>query len=119
MKHLLLLLLFGCLSSEVLSATAKPNIIVIFTDDMGYGDIGPFSDKHKTPNLDRMAAKGVKLTSLAEAVKNYPALDKSGGSATEAGEEPDSKPPAADDNAGKRKANRAEKKEAAAKAAKE
>ena len=118
MKHLLLLLLFGCLSSEVLSATAKPNIIVIFTDDMGYGDIGPFSDKHKTPNLDRMAAKGVKLTSLAEAVKNYPALDKSGGSATEAGEELGATTTDDDDKEAKRKANRAMKKEAEAKEAK-
>jgi len=52
---------------------------------------------------------------LAEAVKNYPVLDKSGGLATEAGEEPDSKmpaSPAADDKAAKRKANRAMKKAA-------
>lgn len=56
---------------------------------------------------------------LAKAVANYPKLDKSGGTATEAGEEQDSKPPATDDNAGKRKGNRAAKKEAAAKAAKE
>jgi hypothetical protein len=47
-------------------------------------------------------------------VKNYPALDKSGGTATEAGEEPDSKP-ATDDKAAKRKANRAMKKAAEAK----
>ena len=40
-----------------------PNIVFIFIDDMGYGDIGPFgSTLNKTPNLDRMAAEGVKLT---------------------------------------------------------
>lgn len=40
-----------------------PNIVFIFIDDMGYGDIGPFgSTRNKTPNLDRMAAEGVKLT---------------------------------------------------------
>ena len=55
---------------------------------------------------------------LAKAVANYPVLDKSGGTATEAGEEPDAKPPATDDKAAKRKANRAAKKEAAAKDAK-
>jgi hypothetical protein len=52
---------------------------------------------------------------LSVAVKNYPVLDKSGGLATEAGEEPDSKAPAspaADDKAAKRKANRAMKKAA-------
>ena len=43
----------------------KPNFVVIFIDDMGYGDIGPFgSSKNKTPNLDRMAEQGMKLTSF-------------------------------------------------------
>jgi len=39
--------------------------VVILVDDMGYGDIGPFGSKlNRTPNLDRMAAEGVKLTSF-------------------------------------------------------
>src|SRR5215210_7935308 len=42
-----------------------PNFIVIFVDDMGYGDIGPFgSTLNRTPNLDRMAKEGRKLTSF-------------------------------------------------------
>jgi arylsulfatase A len=46
-------------------ATAKPNVVVIFMDDMGYGDIGPFgATKQKTPHLDRMATEGMKLTSF-------------------------------------------------------
>jgi levanase/fructan beta-fructosidase len=40
----------------------KPNIVLIFIDDMGYGDIGPFGSAYKTPHLDRMAAEGMKLT---------------------------------------------------------
>jgi arylsulfatase A len=48
-----------------LPAMAKPNFIVIFIDDMGYGDIGPFgSTKNETPHLDRMAKEGMKLTSF-------------------------------------------------------
>ena len=48
-----------------LPAMAKPNFIVIFIDDMGYGDIGPFgSKKNDTPHLDRMAKEGMKLTSF-------------------------------------------------------
>ena len=43
----------------------KPNIILILMDDMGYGDIGPFgSTKNRTPQLDRMAREGLKLTSF-------------------------------------------------------
>jgi choline-sulfatase len=45
--------------------TARPNFVVIFIDDLGYGDIGPFgATKQKTPHLDRMAAEGMKLTSF-------------------------------------------------------
>jgi arylsulfatase A-like enzyme len=40
-----------------------PNFIVVFIDDMGYGDIGPFgATKHRTPVLDRMAKEGMRLT---------------------------------------------------------
>ena len=43
----------------------KPNFVLIFIDDMGYGDIGPFgSKKNPTPHLDRMAEEGMKLTSF-------------------------------------------------------
>ena len=43
----------------------RPNFIIIFCDDLGYADIGPFgSDKHRTPHLDRMAAEGRTLTSF-------------------------------------------------------
>jgi len=43
--------------------TPKPNFIVINIDDLGYADIGPFGSKlNRTPNLDRMAAEGRKLT---------------------------------------------------------
>jgi len=40
-----------------------PNFVIIYCDDLGYGDIGPFgSKKHRTPNLDRMAAEGRRFT---------------------------------------------------------
>lgn len=44
---------------------ARPNIILIFTDDQGYQDLGCFgSTTLKTPNLDQLAAQGVRLTSF-------------------------------------------------------
>jgi len=44
-------------------AGRKPNIIFVMVDDMGYGDVGCFGQKHiRTPVLDRMAAEGLKLT---------------------------------------------------------
>ncbi len=46
-------------------AAERPNIIVIFTDDQGYNDLGCFGSKTiKTPHLDRMAAEGLRLTSF-------------------------------------------------------
>jgi len=46
-------------------STLKPNFIVINIDDLGYADIGPFgSTLNRTPNLDRMAREGRKLTSF-------------------------------------------------------
>ncbi|MDO8348747.1 MAG: sulfatase-like hydrolase/transferase, partial [Planctomycetota bacterium] len=45
-----------------LPAQAPPNIVVIFIDDMGYADIGPFGGDIPTPNLDRMAKEGMKFT---------------------------------------------------------
>jgi len=50
-------------SSIVRAAETRPNLIVINIDDMGYADIAPFGSKlNRTPNLDRMAAEGRKLT---------------------------------------------------------
>jgi arylsulfatase A-like enzyme len=43
----------------------RPNVIIIFTDDQGYGDLGCFgSTTIKTPNIDRLAKEGRKLTSF-------------------------------------------------------
>ena len=57
----------GCSSSFARSAgrssAKKPNIIFILADDLGYGDLGCFGQKRiKTPNLDRMAEQGMRLT---------------------------------------------------------
>ena len=57
------LLFFSFLSIQ--AQTRKPNIVVILADDMGYADIEPYGAKDiKTPNLNRLARKGVKLTNF-------------------------------------------------------
>lgn len=52
-------------SAALASKGERPNIIVIFADDLGYGDLGCFGSKTiRTPSIDRMAEEGMKLTSF-------------------------------------------------------
>src|SRR3954447_11798139 len=45
------------------AAAKKPNILVILADDIGYGDISCYgATKVKTPNLDKLAAQGIRFT---------------------------------------------------------
>ena len=57
---------FFCLLAGLVVSTAdaaSPNVVVIFIDDMGYADIGPFGKTaYKTPHLDRMAREGRRFT---------------------------------------------------------
>jgi len=47
------------------ASAAKPNFIIIFTDDQGYQDLGCFGSPNiKTPNIDRMAKEGRRFTSF-------------------------------------------------------
>jgi arylsulfatase A len=49
----------------------KPNVVIIFCDDVGYADIGVFGAKgYETPNLDRMASEGVKFTDFYAAASS-------------------------------------------------
>ncbi|MCK5775344.1 MAG: sulfatase-like hydrolase/transferase, partial [Bacteroidales bacterium] len=64
---LLIVLFISCIScdSELQEAEAKPNIVLIFIDDMGYADIGSFgATDYKTPNIDRLAEGGMKFTNF-------------------------------------------------------
>ena len=67
MKHIIALLAIVWLASSLAPARgdepARPNIVIIFCDDLGYGDIGPFgATGYSTPNLDRMAREGTRFT---------------------------------------------------------
>jgi arylsulfatase A-like enzyme len=62
--HLTLLLL--AITSSLFAA--KPNVVIIFADDLGYGDLGCYgSPTIRTPHLDRMAAEGLRFTDFYSA----------------------------------------------------
>ncbi|WP_372897855.1 sulfatase-like hydrolase/transferase, partial [Stieleria sp.] len=57
--------LSGLFALPVRADDRKPNFVVIFTDDQGYGDLSCFGGKHvSTPRIDQMAAEGSRLTSF-------------------------------------------------------
>src|SRR5690348_12687644 len=58
----------AAIGSQVSGAAGKtPNIVFILCDDLGYGDLGSYGSRIRTPNLDRMAAEGVRFTNFCSA----------------------------------------------------
>ena len=54
---------FALLFASSLPAAEKPNIVLIYGDDVGYGDLSCYgATRVKTPNLDKLAAGGLKMT---------------------------------------------------------
>src|SRR5205807_364637 len=62
------ILLCSAVCYSTFAADRLPNLVLILCDDLGYADIGPFGAKgYATPNLDRMAAEGMKFTDFHSA----------------------------------------------------
>lgn len=58
-----LLALPAAAAAQAPSGLERPNVVLIITDDVGYGDFGPYGVTDiRTPNVDRLAREGVKLT---------------------------------------------------------
>lgn len=66
----LILLALASLALGTSAALAKPNIVIIYADDLGYGDLGCYGHPViRTPHLDRMAAEGMRFTSFYSAAE--------------------------------------------------
>jgi arylsulfatase len=63
---------FLVLACALAAAASRPNIIVILSDDMGYSDLGCFGGEIKTPNLDGLAAGGVRFTQFYNTARCCP-----------------------------------------------
>lgn len=62
MKTLIKILFAGWFSFALAAATPRPNIVLILADDMGFSDAGCYGGEIQTPNLDRLAAEGLRFS---------------------------------------------------------
>ncbi len=63
MKFICFVTFYICLLSNTFIVAQKPNIVFIFADDLGYGELGCYGQqKIETPNIDKLAANGAKFT---------------------------------------------------------
>lgn len=65
-------LLLAAGSSRAVDAPPRPNIVVILVDDMGFSDIGCYGSEIPTPNLDHLAAGGLRFTQFYNAGRCCP-----------------------------------------------
>ena len=68
MATLTLPFMAGCQSEK--AAPERPNIIYIMADDLGYGDLSCYGQRHfQTPNIDSLASRGMRFERVAEALR--------------------------------------------------
>ena len=64
------LLLLGCVTLH--GASSKPNFVLIMADDLGYSDLGCYGGEILTPNLDKLAAQGLRFTQFYNTARCWP-----------------------------------------------
>src|SRR3972149_3898108 len=71
--NIALLLSLGTVSGPVWAARpARPNILVILADDLGFSDLGCYGGEIATPNLDSLAANGLRYTQFYNTARCWP-----------------------------------------------
>ena len=66
-KHIFLFMAVLCALD--VSAAQRPNIVLIMADDLGFADIGCYGSEIRTPNLDALAAKGLRFSQFYNTAK--------------------------------------------------
>src|ERR1043166_1223401 len=66
------IVLFGFQTDAAPTDLKKPNIVVILVDDMGFSDIGCYGGEISTPNIDKLAANGVRFTQFHNTARCCP-----------------------------------------------
>ena len=64
-----ILFLLAALCALCVSAAQRPNIVLIMADDLGFADIGCYGSEIRTPNLDALAAKGLRFSQFYNTAK--------------------------------------------------
>jgi arylsulfatase len=69
---MLTLILAGCRDTDNQLSNSRPNVVLILADDLGYSDLGCYGSEIRTPNLDRLAEKGIRFTQVYNTSKCFP-----------------------------------------------
>ncbi len=67
-----MVLLFGWTLPAGAGATARPNVVIIVADDSGFSDTGCYGGEIATPNLDKLAANGLRFTQFYNTARCWP-----------------------------------------------
>ena len=66
------MILAGALAAAAKEQAARPNVVIILADDMGYSDAGCYGGEIHTPNLDRLAGGGLRFTQFYNTARCWP-----------------------------------------------
>ncbi|MEM8735317.1 MAG: arylsulfatase [Planctomycetota bacterium] len=64
MQCMVLLVAYASINAKPAFAAERPNIVIIYADDLGFGDLSCYNEQcqYETPNIDRLAAEGIRFT---------------------------------------------------------